>query len=229
MCLSRVPDDLFLRSHLWGRHWAARSDGVYHIAGHLWLSLQWPGQYWTCFVSILWILSVMICCVYFYYHILWESTMFIWIIYFTYSIYVLFVQFWHYSVSITLLASRMYKWRYVVATRVVFQGLSSLGNNFRLKDLNLSECTAITDLGLQKFAQQCREIERLDISHCMVWVGPKWVSSVNPRNAWNATGIFSWDWSLIKNAIKKTAHQYETKLRLSYIFNCFNGCWTIKH
>ncbi|KAI0212426.1 Dynein regulatory complex subunit 6 [Lamellibrachia satsuma] len=47
------------------------------------------------------------------------------------------------------------------------QGLSSLGNNFRLKDLNLSECTSITDLGLQKFAQQCREIERLDISHCM--------------------------------------------------------------
>ncbi|KAK2190189.1 hypothetical protein NP493_87g05013 [Ridgeia piscesae] len=47
------------------------------------------------------------------------------------------------------------------------QGLSSLGNNFRLKDLNLSECTAITDLGLQKFAQQCREIERLDLSHCM--------------------------------------------------------------
>ncbi len=48
------------------------------------------------------------------------------------------------------------------------QGLSSLGNNGRLKDVNLSECAAITDLGLQKFAQQCTELERLDISHCQL-------------------------------------------------------------
>ncbi|ELT90873.1 hypothetical protein CAPTEDRAFT_165456 [Capitella teleta] len=47
-------------------------------------------------------------------------------------------------------------------------GLSSLGNNIRLKDVNLSECSAITDLGLQKFAQQCTEIERLDLSHCQM-------------------------------------------------------------
>ena len=51
---------------------------------------------------------------------------------------------------------------------VTIQGLSSLGNNIRLKDVNLSECSAITDLGLQKFAQQCTEIERLDLSHCQV-------------------------------------------------------------
>ena len=49
-----------------------------------------------------------------------------------------------------------------------FQGLSALGNNSRLKDVTLSECANITDLGLQKFAQQCKDIERLDISHCMV-------------------------------------------------------------
>lgn len=47
-------------------------------------------------------------------------------------------------------------------------GLSSLGNNSRLRDVTLSECANITDLGLQKFAQQCKNIERLDLSHCMV-------------------------------------------------------------
>lgn len=46
-------------------------------------------------------------------------------------------------------------------------GLSSLGNNSRLRDVTLSECANITDLGLQKFAQQCKNIERLDLSHCM--------------------------------------------------------------
>lgn len=47
------------------------------------------------------------------------------------------------------------------------QGLSALGNNVRLRDVCLSECMNITDLGLQKFAQQCSEIQRLDLSHCM--------------------------------------------------------------
>ncbi|KAL5014145.1 hypothetical protein ScPMuIL_008415, partial [Solemya velum] len=47
------------------------------------------------------------------------------------------------------------------------QGLSALGNNTRLRDVTLSECVAITDLGLQKFTQQCKDIERLDLSHCM--------------------------------------------------------------
>ncbi|KAL3853207.1 hypothetical protein ACJMK2_016766 [Sinanodonta woodiana] len=45
-------------------------------------------------------------------------------------------------------------------------GLSALGNNQRLRDVILSECVAITDLGLQKFAQSCKDLERLDISHC---------------------------------------------------------------
>ncbi|XP_012940737.1 dynein regulatory complex subunit 6 isoform X2 [Aplysia californica] len=47
------------------------------------------------------------------------------------------------------------------------QGLSALGHNSGLKDVVLSESGSITDLGLQKFAQQCKEIERLDLSHCM--------------------------------------------------------------
>ena len=48
------------------------------------------------------------------------------------------------------------------------KGLSALGNNYRFKDINLSECVTISDLGLQKFAQQCKEIERLNLSHCQV-------------------------------------------------------------
>ncbi|XP_064633493.1 F-box and leucine-rich repeat protein 13-like isoform X2 [Lineus longissimus] len=46
------------------------------------------------------------------------------------------------------------------------QGLSALGNNQHFNDVCLSECSAVTDLGLQKFAQQCKEVERLDLSHC---------------------------------------------------------------
>ncbi|XP_061187510.1 F-box and leucine-rich repeat protein 13-like isoform X3 [Saccostrea echinata] len=47
------------------------------------------------------------------------------------------------------------------------EGLSSLGKyNNHLRDVTLSECADITDLGLQKFTQQCKDIERLDLSHC---------------------------------------------------------------
>ncbi|XP_071817253.1 F-box and leucine-rich repeat protein 13-like isoform X2 [Apostichopus japonicus] len=45
-------------------------------------------------------------------------------------------------------------------------GLGALGNNVSLRDTTLAECFQITDLGVQKFAQQCRDLERLDISHC---------------------------------------------------------------
>lgn len=48
------------------------------------------------------------------------------------------------------------------------QSLSALGGNHRLREIVLSGCENITDLGLQKFAQQCRDIERLDISFCHV-------------------------------------------------------------
>ncbi|XP_078000896.1 F-box and leucine-rich repeat protein 13-like isoform X1 [Glandiceps talaboti] len=45
-------------------------------------------------------------------------------------------------------------------------GLASLGGNARLLDVTIAECYQITDLGIQKFAQQCRDLERLDVSHC---------------------------------------------------------------
>lgn len=48
------------------------------------------------------------------------------------------------------------------------QGLSALGNITRLRDLNLTDCAQITDLGLQKFSQQCTELERIDLSYCYV-------------------------------------------------------------
>ena len=47
------------------------------------------------------------------------------------------------------------------------QGLASLGVNGRVKYMTLSECHGITDLGLQKFCQQVKELEGLDVSHCM--------------------------------------------------------------
>ncbi|XP_032221277.2 dynein regulatory complex subunit 6 [Nematostella vectensis] len=45
-------------------------------------------------------------------------------------------------------------------------GVSSLGNNAMMRDVVIAECSAITDLGLQKMCQQCRFLENLDISHC---------------------------------------------------------------
>ena len=47
------------------------------------------------------------------------------------------------------------------------QGLASLGVSGRTKFMILSECSGITDLGLQKFCQQVKELEGLDVSHCM--------------------------------------------------------------
>ena len=48
------------------------------------------------------------------------------------------------------------------------QGLSALGNNTRFKDITLAECSKVTDLGLQKFAQQCKDVNRLSLAHCKV-------------------------------------------------------------
>ncbi|CAL1538996.1 unnamed protein product [Lymnaea stagnalis] len=47
------------------------------------------------------------------------------------------------------------------------QGLSALGHNSRLRDVVVSDNSNITDLGLQKFAQQSKDISRLDLSHCV--------------------------------------------------------------
>lgn len=47
------------------------------------------------------------------------------------------------------------------------QGVSSLGNSSRLKDITLSECRILTDLGIQKMCQQCRFLENLDLCYCV--------------------------------------------------------------
>ncbi|XP_039262916.1 F-box and leucine-rich repeat protein 13-like [Styela clava] len=52
-------------------------------------------------------------------------------------------------------------------TNIQDQGLTALGTNSRLKSIVISECSSITDLGLQKFCQQVKELEELDVSHCM--------------------------------------------------------------
>lgn len=46
------------------------------------------------------------------------------------------------------------------------QGVAALGNNPRFRDITLAECPNITDLGLQKMCQQCRQLENFDVSHC---------------------------------------------------------------
>ncbi|KAL9960679.1 hypothetical protein ACROYT_G034165 [Oculina patagonica] len=46
------------------------------------------------------------------------------------------------------------------------QGVAALGNNPRFRDITLAECPNITDLGLQKMCQQCRQLENFNVSHC---------------------------------------------------------------
>ncbi|XP_075923115.1 F-box and leucine-rich repeat protein 13 isoform X3 [Petromyzon marinus] len=54
----------------------------------------------------------------------------------------------------------------LAGTNIQDQGLAAIGNNSRLKELCISQCIAISDLGLQKFCQRVRDLERLDVSHC---------------------------------------------------------------
>ncbi|KAM4676673.1 F-box and leucine-rich repeat protein 13 [Discoglossus pictus] len=51
-------------------------------------------------------------------------------------------------------------------TSITDQGLSILGAQSKIKELIVSECTGISDIGIQKFCQQARDLEQLDISHC---------------------------------------------------------------
>lgn len=46
------------------------------------------------------------------------------------------------------------------------QGVAALGNNPKFRDISLAECPNITDLGLQKMCQQCRQLENFDVSRC---------------------------------------------------------------
>ncbi|KAG8439961.1 hypothetical protein GDO86_005939 [Hymenochirus boettgeri] len=52
-------------------------------------------------------------------------------------------------------------------TNITDQGLSALGTHGRIKELSLSECMGISDVGIQKFCQQSRDLEQLDLSHCL--------------------------------------------------------------
>ncbi|XP_036366680.1 dynein regulatory complex subunit 6-like isoform X3 [Octopus sinensis] len=47
------------------------------------------------------------------------------------------------------------------------QSISAIGKRARMKNINISQCTNITDLGLQKFAKQCPGLEQIDLSHCL--------------------------------------------------------------
>ncbi|CAH1247001.1 FBXL13 [Branchiostoma lanceolatum] len=51
-------------------------------------------------------------------------------------------------------------------THIGDTGLAALGSSGRVRDVTASECEGVTDLGLQKFCAQVRELEMLDISHC---------------------------------------------------------------
>eukprot|EP00794_Sanderia_malayensis_P006047 gene6047-6749_t len=46
------------------------------------------------------------------------------------------------------------------------QGIAALGNNTRFKDIVISGCSSITDIGIQKLVQQTRSLENFDVSDC---------------------------------------------------------------
>ncbi|XP_053320247.1 dynein regulatory complex subunit 6 [Spea bombifrons] len=52
-------------------------------------------------------------------------------------------------------------------TSITDQGLAALGANSKIKELAVSECMGISDIGIQKFCQQSKDLELLDISHCL--------------------------------------------------------------
>ena len=47
-------------------------------------------------------------------------------------------------------------------------GIVALGNNPNFRDLNISECCGVTDIGLQKLFPQIKGLENLDLSHLNV-------------------------------------------------------------
>ncbi|CAH8831658.1 unnamed protein product [Trichobilharzia szidati] len=52
------------------------------------------------------------------------------------------------------------------STKIGDRGLSALGSLPKLRELKVSKCTAITDLGLQKFAHLGINLEYIDLSFC---------------------------------------------------------------
>ncbi|XP_040268915.1 dynein regulatory complex subunit 6 [Bufo bufo] len=55
----------------------------------------------------------------------------------------------------------------ISGTSITDQGLTALGAQNKIKELSVSECLGITDIGIQKFCHQARDLEMLDISHCL--------------------------------------------------------------
>ncbi|XP_075064844.1 F-box and leucine-rich repeat protein 13 [Mixophyes fleayi] len=52
-------------------------------------------------------------------------------------------------------------------TSITDRGLTALGVQSKIRELSVSECLGITDIGIQKFCHQSRDLELLDISHCL--------------------------------------------------------------
>ncbi|KAG8577140.1 hypothetical protein GDO81_010077 [Engystomops pustulosus] len=55
----------------------------------------------------------------------------------------------------------------ISGTSITDQGLTALGSQSKIKELSISECLGITDIGIQRFCHQSRDLEVLDISHCL--------------------------------------------------------------
>ena len=47
-------------------------------------------------------------------------------------------------------------------------GVVALGNNPNFRDINISECCNVTDVGLQKLCPNVKGLENLDVSHLNV-------------------------------------------------------------
>ncbi|XP_063783067.1 F-box and leucine-rich repeat protein 13 isoform X2 [Pseudophryne corroboree] len=55
----------------------------------------------------------------------------------------------------------------ISGTSITDRGLTALGLQSKIRELSVSECLGITDIGIQKFCHQSRDLELLDISHCL--------------------------------------------------------------
>ncbi|KAM5173064.1 F-box and leucine-rich repeat protein 13 [Mantella aurantiaca] len=52
-------------------------------------------------------------------------------------------------------------------TSLTDQGLTALAMQSKIKELSISECLGISDIGIQKFCHQSKDLELLDMSHCL--------------------------------------------------------------
>ncbi|XP_073429739.1 F-box and leucine-rich repeat protein 13 [Dendrobates tinctorius] len=55
----------------------------------------------------------------------------------------------------------------ISGTSITDQGLMALGAQSKIRELCVSECLGVTDIGIQKFCHQSKDLEVLDISHCL--------------------------------------------------------------